>query len=281
MRAHDPGVPARPRRSADVPAPPPSRRHGSADGRRAVSVAAAGRDGAARAAARPTAAAAGAAPDPAARLRPCAARLTLSLACSRCCGLAYPVLARGTELAQASWQNRWLLLALAAGAVRVLARHVRRGPAHAAAAARHARAAPRSGRRGFRVWLRDVPGVLRAVALVLLIVAIARPVNTLRPQTTDEEGIDIVVVLDLSGLDAGGDGQLPGRSGAASRQRRPRGMRPTRLDAAKAVIRDFIARRKTDRIGVVVFGKEAYVAFAADARLPPARRAGVARWSST
>jgi Ca-activated chloride channel family protein len=36
-------------------------------------------------------------------------------------------------------------------------------------------------------------------------------------------------------------------------------MRPTRLDAAKAVIRDFIARRKTDRIGVIVFGKSAYV----------------------
>ena len=30
-------------------------------------------------------------------------------------------------------------------------------------------------------------------------------------------------------------------------------------DAAKAVIRDFISRRKTDRIGVVVFGKAAYV----------------------
>jgi Ca-activated chloride channel family protein len=34
---------------------------------------------------------------------------------------------------------------------------------------------------------------------------------------------------------------------------------PTRLDAAKAVIRDFISRRKTDRIGVIVFGKDAFV----------------------
>ncbi len=41
--------------------------------------------------------------------------------------------------------------------------------------------------------------------------------------------------------------------------KRPRGIRPTRLDAARAVIRDFIAQRKTDRIGVVVFGADAYV----------------------
>ncbi len=32
-----------------------------------------------------------------------------------------------------------------------------------------------------------------------------------------------------------------------------------RIDAAKAVLRDFISRRKTDRIGVVVFGSSAYV----------------------
>src|ERR1041384_3741451 len=40
---------------------------------------------------------------------------------------------------------------------------------------------------------------------------------------------------------------------------RERGVRATRLDAAKATIRDFVSRRKTDRIGVVVFGKAAYV----------------------
>ena len=39
------------------------------------------------------------------------------------------------------------------------------------------------------------------------------------------------------------------------------------------MIRDFIGRRKTDRIGVVVFGKSAYVLLAADARLPSARSA--------
>ena len=37
------------------------------------------------------------------------------------------------------------------------------------------------------------------------------------------------------------------------------GKRLTRIDTAKVVVRDFIARRKTDRIGVVVFGKSAFV----------------------
>jgi Ca-activated chloride channel family protein len=96
------------------------------------------------------------------------------------------------------------------------------------------------------------------VALVFGILALARPVNTLRPDIQDEEGIDIVLVLDLSGsmkaamdnLPADLEGFVP---------KRPPGIRPTRLDAARAVIRDFIAHRKTDRIGVVVFGADAYV----------------------
>src|SRR6202012_3118029 len=69
---------------------------------------------------------------------------------------------------------------------------------------------------------------------------------------------DIVVVLDLSGSMRAVMPNLP-----ADLQTyvppKPRGVRATRLDAAKAVIRDFIARRKTDRIGVVVFGANAYV----------------------
>jgi Ca-activated chloride channel family protein len=79
-------------------------------------------------------------------------------------------------------------------------------------------------------------------------------VSTTRPDTESESGIDIVLVLDLSGsMRAVFDAPTPGlRVG-------PIGKRPTRLDTAKDVIRDFISRRKTDRIGVVVFGKSAYV----------------------
>jgi Ca-activated chloride channel family protein len=82
----------------------------------------------------------------------------------------------------------------------------------------------------------------------------ARPVSLLRPSETSESGIDIVLVLDLSGsMKAVMDGQPAGAA------RPTKGKRPTRLDVAKDVIRDFISRRKTDRIGAVVFGRSAYV----------------------
>jgi Ca-activated chloride channel family protein len=110
------------------------------------------------------------------------------------------------------------------------------------------------GPSGWRAKLRDLPGVLRAVALTLLILAIARPVTTVRPTETSDSGIDIVLVLDLSGsMKAVMDGQVGVERTA------PNVKRPTRLDIAKEVIRDFISRRKTDRIGAVVFGRAAYV----------------------
>jgi Ca-activated chloride channel family protein len=92
------------------------------------------------------------------------------------------------------------------------------------------------------------------VALAMLVLAMARPVSLLRPSETSESGIDIVLVLDLSGsMKAVMDGQPAGAA------RPTKGKRPTRLDVAKDVIRDFISRRKTDRIGAVVFGRSAYV----------------------
>jgi Ca-activated chloride channel homolog len=172
-------------------------------------------------------------------------------------GFAYPAIARGEELLAASWSNAWFLLLLL-----LLPFVFWRGTFG------EDRRTPRvlfgtliaffAGPSGWRVWLRDAPGVVRSIALALLVLAIARPVNTLRPQTADEEGIDLVLVLDLSGSMQAAMDNLPDSLGRFT-PKRGRGMRPTRLDAAKAVIRDFVSRRKTDRIGVVVFGKEAYV----------------------
>ncbi len=107
---------------------------------------------------------------------------------------------------------------------------------------------------GWRASVRDVPGALRAAALAFAVVALARPQNVLRTSEAEERGIDIVVVLDLSEsmravMDAPVTTPLQGK----------RGMRPTRLDVAKDTIRDFIQRRKNDRIGVVVFGVSAFV----------------------
>lgn len=107
--------------------------------------------------------------------------------------------------------------------------------------------------RGRRTWLRDAPGVLRAAALAVGVLALARPQDVIRGERAAESGIDIVVLLDLSGsMRAIMDSPTPAPPTRGGR-------RPTRLDTAKTVIIDFVNRRHSDRIGVVVFGKAAYV----------------------
>ncbi len=98
-------------------------------------------------------------------------------------------------------------------------------------AARLARLAP-----GWRVRLRHAPLVLAALGLVLGSVALARPQHgTLREDVTTQ-GVDIVVALDVSGSMAAEDFQ-------------PR----NRLAVAKEVVAEFFGRRKSDRVGLVVF----------------------------
>ncbi len=112
-----------------------------------------------------------------------------------------------------------------------------------------------TGPRGFRTKLRDMPGMVRAAALALAMLAIGRPQNVLRGENTDEKGIDIVLVLDLSGSMRA----LMDSDSAPARQQAGQITRLTRLDTAKEVILDFVARRHNDRIGVVVFGRAAYI----------------------
>lgn len=172
-------------------------------------------------------------------------------------GLAYPALARGQELLAAEYQQPWFLLAL----LLVPAVFVRGiwGEDRRIVRLRVGTLAPLAvGPSGLRVWLRDLPGVLRAVAVGLFALALARPVNTLRPQTTEDEGIDLVLVLDMSGSMQAAMSNVPPDLNRYI-DPKPPGERPTRLDVAKATIRDFISRRKSDRIGVVIFGASAYV----------------------
>ena len=168
----------------------------------------------------------------------------------------YPFVARGDAWFAANWQLPWALAAL------VVVPFVwwfgtfgqdRRRPRM-----RLGTIAPFvTGPRGPRAALRDLPGIVRAVAIAALVLAIARPVSVLSDQRTEDKGIDIVMVLDVSMsmaavLDAD-PSVLPGAP-------RPQvGHRLTRLDTAKLVLNDFISRRKTDRIGTVVFGKSAFI----------------------
>lgn len=186
------------------------------------------------------------------------ALVVLALIAALGAGLAYPAIARGPELVSASWQNWWLLPLLVL--VPVVFWRATWGEDRRIPRLRIGTLAPFTvGPVGWHVWLRDMPGVFRSVGFGLFVLALARPINTLRPETSNEKGIDIVLVLDLSGSMQAVIDNVPENLTKFMPRDRDRRIRPTRLDVAKAVIRDFIARRKTDRIGVVVFGKEAYV----------------------
>ena len=97
----------------------------------------------------------------------------------------------------------------------------------------------------FAVRLSKILPLLKIVTLVLMILALARPQWGDKKVNITTEGVNIILALDLSGsmsaLDFKKDGEIINR-----------------LDAVKAVARDFIMRRDGDRIGVVVFGTHAF-----------------------
>jgi len=87
--------------------------------------------------------------------------------------------------------------------------------------------------------------VLKYGALCLMILAFARPQWGTREISVKTEGINILLAVDLSESMGALDFQKGGKI-------------IDRLEAAKGVIHDFIAKRTGDRIGLVVFGSEAY-----------------------
>ncbi len=89
--------------------------------------------------------------------------------------------------------------------------------------------------RTFRERLRHSPVALRMVGLACLIVALARPQSVSSRQNMSTEGIDIVLLLDVSGSMVAED------------------FTPNRIGAAKQVAEEFIDGRQNDRIGLVIF----------------------------
>lgn len=95
--------------------------------------------------------------------------------------------------------------------------------------------------------LHQVPAVLRILALTGFAFALARPQSHHTISHEEKvEGIDIVLALDVS-LSMQSRDLASDLFGAK-----------TRLDVAKEVIDDFIRQRRNDRIGLVIFGREAY-----------------------
>lgn len=92
----------------------------------------------------------------------------------------------------------------------------------------------------FRERFRHIPVMLRIIAVGLLIVALARPQTFSSGENINTEGIDIVFTLDISSSMISED------------------LKPNRLGAAKRVIKKFINGRTSDRIGLVIFAREAF-----------------------
>ncbi|MDG1901892.1 MAG: VWA domain-containing protein [Bacteroidales bacterium] len=82
--------------------------------------------------------------------------------------------------------------------------------------------------------------ILRILSIALIIIAMARPQSVSKKQNVNIEGIDIVMTLDVSGSMLARD------------------FKPDRLEAAKDVAKEFIAKRPNDRVSLVIFSGEAF-----------------------
>ncbi len=83
------------------------------------------------------------------------------------------------------------------------------------------------------------------LALALMIVALARPQWGTRQMMVSDSGINIILAVDLSESMAALDFKHQGKI-------------INRLEAIKQVVQEFIGNRSGDRIGMVVFGSQAY-----------------------
>jgi Ca-activated chloride channel family protein len=96
-----------------------------------------------------------------------------------------------------------------------------------------------------RVLWGRVPLALRTATLVLLVLGAARPQLYNVSRDIRSPGVDIMLCLDTSGSMQALDFKLNDKP-------------VTRLEAVKKVVSDFIKKREMDRIGLVVFGEEAF-----------------------
>lgn len=90
-----------------------------------------------------------------------------------------------------------------------------------------------------RLWW--MPSWIRIAAVLFFVLAAARPQAGRHEEVIYSEGVDIVIALDISG------------------SMRALDFKPSnRLEVAKQVMAEFITKRETDRIGLVLFGSESF-----------------------
>ena len=101
--------------------------------------------------------------------------------------------------------------------------------------------------RGLRLRLIFLPDLLKIIALLFVVAALARPQTSSTEVKRNVEGIDIMLVIDIS--DSMLIEDMPPHE--------------NRIESAKQVMRDFVAQRVSDRIGLIIFSGESYT------RVPP------------
>ncbi|MCD4814460.1 VWA domain-containing protein [bacterium] len=90
------------------------------------------------------------------------------------------------------------------------------------------------------VYLRYLPLFLRILAITALVVAVLRPQALKGESEVKLKGINIMLVVDLSGSMVAED------------------LKPDRITAEKKVLSDFVDKIKNDKVGVVVFGAKSF-----------------------
>lgn len=84
-------------------------------------------------------------------------------------------------------------------------------------------------------WLRNLPMLMQLLAVAFLIIGLARPVKKEMIELNSGKGVEIMLCMDVSGSMLARD------------------FSPNRLEASQQVARNFISRRKGDKIGLVIF----------------------------
>ena len=94
---------------------------------------------------------------------------------------------------------------------------------------------------GIKAKLFPILFLLRLLAIIFIIIALARPQSTeVSQDTLKKEGIDIMIAMDISSSMLAQD------------------FEPNRLESAKELAIDFIKRRKNDRIGLVTYSSVSF-----------------------
>ena len=94
---------------------------------------------------------------------------------------------------------------------------------------------------------RRIQMVVAALIWILVVAALARPQWVGDAVTREVSARDLILAIDISGSMEQAD------------FRTADGATLTRLDGVKRVVKDFIARRRGDRVALILFGTKAYV----------------------